>query len=405
GARLNAEKSNGFWIGAWATTPKCFGGISWNRCPSKYLGVPLDQTRSTDPYWSTAVTIIRHKSQAWRAREMSIFANAAVCNTFLISKLMYVLQVLHCNRSKIQAFLRIFATFIWSSPWERMKRDNLFLPLDSGGLGLAHLFVRQLVSRLFFFRNLSHPFLLMAVQRKLVHHLPFLIVSTTSSAPSGPWGFWKEVVDTFLFLKVRFSLDYLFEVPRKRLAQALIESFFPAPLYRSKFGNCEGQDVLKRVKRMSVSPSTKTFMFKLHTSTLPVKWWLQDRGFFVPWSIDCHLCHQPETIEHCFIYCTVAIFFWDVLRRTLRKDIDLTDHSIRYLYVPNETNIPYDLFMLIGLHSLWRCRMIDRNADIPRTTQSIFLEEIAKVRSVYEAHPTVPHWFPLFDTCLGLPDF
>lgn len=33
--------------------------------------------------------------------------------------------------------------------------------------------------------------------------------------------------------------------------------------------------------------------------------------------------------------------------------------------------------------------MIDRNADIPRTTKSIFLEEIAKVRSVYEAHPPV----------------
>ena len=103
------------------------------------------------------------------------------------------------------------------------------------------------------------------------------------------------------------------------MSQALVENFFPLPIYRSRFNDSPGQDVLKRVKKMCISPSAKTFFFHLHTSTLPVKWWLQERGIFVPWSINCRLCNKPETIEHCFIYCNDAVFFWDVLQRTLKK--------------------------------------------------------------------------------------
>ena len=49
--------------------------------------------------------------------------------------------------------------------------------------------------------------------------------------------------------------------------------------------------------------------------------------------------------------------------------------------------------------------MIDRNAEPPRTTRSLFIEEVAKIRSVYEARPPVPDWFGLFDACLNLPHF
>ncbi|XP_040070866.2 uncharacterized protein LOC120843536 [Ixodes scapularis] len=389
----------------WGTTPSKLAGIHWNQPSIKYLGVPLDQARNSGLYWTSVATNIKRKIDAWRVRNLSIFTKAAVCNIFLTSKLMYGLQVLHCARPRIQAFHRLFATFIWSSSWERMRRDNLFLPLECGGLGLAHLFVRQLVSRLFFFRNIRHPLLASLVQTKLASHLPFLIVSTTDDVSCVLRGFWKEVVDTLLFLNVRFSLEYLFSVSRKCLSQALVENFFPLPIYRSRFNDSPGQDVLKRVKKMCVSPTAKTFFFQLHTSTLPVKAWLQERGFFVPWSINCRLCNKPETIEHRFIYCNDAVYFWDVLQRTLKKDIDFTEHSIRFLPVEQHGVVPYDLFMLLGLHSLWKCRMIDRNAEQPRTTRSLFIEEVAKVRSVYEARPPVPDWFSLFDACLNLPHF
>lgn len=186
-----------------------------------------------------------------------------MCNIFFVSKLTYVLQVLHCARVNVQRFHRIFATFVWRSSWEQMRRDNLFLSLRAGGLGLVHLFVHQLVSRFLFFKNITHPFLLTVTQHRLWTQMPTVIVSSADFPPCRPRGFLKEVVDAFSFLQARFTLEYLFSCSRKSLSKALVTSLFPTPLYRTyAFCTSPTSDVLKRVRTMCVSPGAKTFFFQ-----------------------------------------------------------------------------------------------------------------------------------------------
>lgn len=147
----------------------------------------------------------------------------------------------------------------------------------------VHLYIRQLVNRFLFLRDVDDPFLRTVIQLRLSRVLPGFLVS--SSNMQGPiQGYLKEVVSSFRFLSVRFSLEYLAEVPRKKLYRDLVDVLLPVPLYRQLYCAGPGQDVLKRVKRMLVGPGVKTFFFKLHTGTLPVKTWLQDKGIFVPWS-------------------------------------------------------------------------------------------------------------------------
>ncbi|XP_077512670.1 uncharacterized protein LOC144123795 [Amblyomma americanum] len=242
--------------------------------------------------------------------ELSVFARAQVCNIFLFAKLAYVLQVLHCARRKVQAIHRIFAAFVWRSQWEPMRRDNLFLPLEGGGVGLVHLFVHQLVSRFFFFKSANDPFLVAVLIRRLSFHLPYLFAPTVQAREGTLWRFLKEVADTFNFLTVRFSLDYLYSLSRKQMTQALTESLFPTPLYRQPYLGSLDISVLKRVRRMCIQAAAKTFFFKLHTATLPLKTFLNDKGMFVPWNVNCRLCNVPETIDHCFILCLVAERFY-----------------------------------------------------------------------------------------------
>lgn len=92
-----------------------------------------------------------------------------------------------------------------------------------------------------------------------------------------------------------------------------------------------------------VPPAAKTFFSKLHTDTLPAKVWLQERGMFVPWSVNCLLCKQPETVNHAFVYCWDAVLFWGVLQRTLKNDICVTTHTIRFFPVRKGTPVPYDV--------------------------------------------------------------
>ncbi|XP_075539586.1 uncharacterized protein LOC142574373 [Dermacentor variabilis] len=332
----------------WALTPSVFANIHWNQSPLRYLGVPLDNFRNSGPHWTSTITTIRRKVTTWQGRDLSIFARAKACNTFLASRLLYVLQVLHCSRVHIQAFHGIFACCIWYSSWEAMRRDNLFLPLEKGGLGLVHLFVRQLVMRLFYLKNVRHPFLLAVNRARLASHLPFLFRSIVDRDKLPLCGFLKELFDTISFLKARIILEYFFTVNRTSLNVALIDNLFPQPLYRKPYLSLFGQNVLCRVRRMCIAPAAKMFFFKLHTSTLPVKTWLQEKGLYVPLNTNCRLCNQPETIEHCFILCRDAFLFWDILQRTIKKDFPLTYYGIRFLPVKKTASItPYDLFMLL----------------------------------------------------------
>lgn len=211
-----------------------------------------------------------------------MFTRATVCNVFLASKVGNVLQVLCITRANIQRLHRAFAVFDWGSTWERMIRSNLFLSVKSGGLGLVHLFLKQVVSRFLFLRDQRDDFIRTMIQVRMRDALPDFIVSSSGLRRGGLRGFLCEVVWSYNFLKVRFLLEYLSNVPRRRLYKDVIEISLPVPVYRSIDIAGSARNVLKRVKKMPVKPSTKSFFFQLHSGTLPVKPWLQEKGIFVP---------------------------------------------------------------------------------------------------------------------------
>lgn len=157
---------------------------------------------------------------------------------------------------------------------------------------------------------------------------------------------------------------------------------------------------------MNVKAGAKTFFFKLHSGTLPVKQWLADKGIDVPWTTNCLLCKTPETIEHVFIHCWDAVFHWDILQRTLKKELPITSHGIRFLCVDNEDDVPYDMFMLISLHSIWQTTMAVRHMDqYTRPVRENFIANIRHIAEVYRAQEERPRWLPMLDELCHLKKF
>lgn len=405
GSAINWDKCIGFWHGAWKSPPCTFANIQWVTMPAQYLGVPLEHYNDSTAFWEQETQMVKEKALAWQGRNLSMFARSTVCNIFLVAKIWYILQALFMSRANVQKLHRVFAVFIWNSTWERCSRTNLFRSVRSGGLGLSHLFVRQIVSRFMFLRNQSDPFLRTMIQVRLSNLLPDFLVSCSYTESRSVKGFLREVVSSFRMLSVRFSQEYLSSVKRKKLYHDMLDLLMPVPLYRIAYSGGSGDDVLKRVKRMPVKPSVKSFFFKLHTNTLPVKTWLADKGLFVPWTTNCLLCKKPETVDHVFIDCWDPFFHWDILQRTLKKELPITPRGIRYL--DTETNnVPYDLIMLISLHSIWCTRMSVRHADVDvHSVRENFIESVAYMREVYKAHKEPPDWLPLFDELVKLKRF
>lgn len=317
-----------------------------------------------------------------------------------------MLQVLACARVNIQKLHRVFAVFIWGSGWERVRRDNLFHRVSKGGLSLSHVFVKQVVSRFIFLRDQTTPFLRAIIQTRLSDEIPSFVVSSNCRKQSKIGSFLREVIDAFHFLSVRFSLEYLSSVNRRRLTRDIIETVFPVPIYRSVYPAGPGHDVLSRVKKMSIPPSIKTFFFKLHTGTLPVKTWLHEKNIFVPWGVHCFLCKAPETIEHVFLDCWDAFLFWDVLKRTFKKDIPITPYGIRFLPVEKHDEIPVDFVMILGLQAIWRCRMAVRNAEVDvRPVRMYFIETVRRIKAVYATMVCPPEWVSILDVLEHLKEF
>lgn len=157
---------------------------------------------------------------------------------------------------------------------------------------------------------------------------------------------------------------------------------------------------------MPVSPGVKTFFFKLHTGTLSVKTFFEDKGFYLPWGSRCLICKQPETIDHVFLHCWEGVYFWDVLQKTLKKELPLDPHGIRFLPTDNEDDVPLDTVMLLGLHSLWRSRMAGFHVDPEaRPARLYFRQCMYTFVEMPKAMSAVPAWVVKVEPLVELKEF
>lgn len=259
--------------------------------------------------------------------------------------------------------------FIWNSSYEPMRRSNLFRRTEDGGLGLGHIFVRQLMARWKFYRTPQHPFLETCKTYFLSKYTGTAVNTESSSQTITLRGFYKEVADTIDFLRARFTGDFLETCSKKKLLKCLLTSLFPDPLYRLDVfaapPNCK-TDVLKRVKRLPIPPKCKSFFFRFHSQTIPVKEWRESRGFDVFWSTNCRLCKTTETFTRAFVLCVDAVFFWDVFKRTVKKDFEVEESNFRYLHFGDQLDTVLDTLVVLGLYSLWKTRKVDTGGGVAK---------------------------------------
>lgn len=144
----------------------------------------------------------------------------------------------------------------------------------------------------------------------------------------------------------------------------------------------------------------------LHTGTLTVKSFLEERGFFLPWGSHCLICKQLETIDHVFLHCWEGVYFWDVLQRTIKKELPLDSYGIRYLPTDNEDGFPFDQIMLMGLHSIWRSRMAGYFCDPDaRPARMYFRESVHRFLEILKAQTDVPEWLSRLEPLVVLREF
>lgn len=389
GALLNWKKSVGSWLGPWENAPPNFMGASWTTSVKRYLGVDFSQDSTVSCRWTARLQQLHRALEPWNGRNVSILNRAYVCNTSLYPAVIYHAQATQCDGLTTNRIHRIFATFIWRSPMEKMRRINLFHPLDRGGFQLVNVAVKLIVHRFLLFRSRNSPVIRAALQTVGAGYLAKWIVTTAAPpAKKSLLKFYKEVADSVAFFSGRFSWDYLTTANRKKLYWDTISCLFPPPLYRQAFVNKEVSDVLPRVKKLPIATWIKDCFVRFHTETLPVKMWMKRKGFDMPGTWSCRSCYQDdESLQHTFYDCRNAIQFWAAVGNLVGTKEVLEWTAIKFLDFAQEPGrLPLEICVAIGVHALWTYRAdVEDCKKEPRIPWTTFVSGLLWTASALES--------------------
>ncbi|CAN7978534.1 unnamed protein product, partial [Ixodes persulcatus] len=320
----------------------------------------LDLRECAASLWKKRIGAQGAKLFPWKSRHISFFTRSYLCNAISYPAILYSAQVMPFSTTTADKVQSSWAVFIWKSSMERMRRQNLFLSLAKGGLGLINIGLKLVIHRFLFFRDQQDPFILSAFHHLGASQLLAWQVTTATPTPfSRVLFFYKEIAQSIRLLQNTFSWDFLLKTNRKQLYWATVSALIPPPLYRPLTNLPTDNDVFHRLKCLPVATSSKDFFFKFHTEVLPVKVWQQAKGFFVPWSHNCDLCGKEETLEHVFIFCSNAEIFWAELQSFFGLDLQISWCTLKFLRRHDQRTLTdlTEIIMVLGLHALWRSRI------------------------------------------------
>ncbi|KAM7300105.1 hypothetical protein ISCGN_020669 [Ixodes scapularis] len=239
GAAMNTDKSVGAWLGDWDLKPEQFLGVTWTTSVSNYLGLSLTAEHLSGRCGGLDINRLRSKVLDWHARELSLFNRAFICNLVFFPTVWYAAQVLPCSQSDVAKAHRFFATFIWDSCFERMRRDNVFVSQKKGGLGLVNVELKLKVQRFLFFRDQGNPLVIPAFNELGGSFSRPWLEGDTGDFRARALKFYQEIAAAKEFFRARFSDEYLQKVKKKSLYWDTVDLLISPPPLSQLSGKCE----------------------------------------------------------------------------------------------------------------------------------------------------------------------
>ena len=138
GLKLNKKKSLGMWVGSYKNKQYGSEEISWikNDENIKMLGVFFStkaEASNIPENWTAKIEDIQLTVQRWSKRNLSLAGKVLIAQTFLLSKLNYIIQALSLPKPISAQIDGIIFKFLWQKKhsnkkvFEKIKRNNNFM--------------------------------------------------------------------------------------------------------------------------------------------------------------------------------------------------------------------------------------------------------------------------------------
>ena len=139
GSKINTEKSQGVWLGAWKTRKDKPGKFIWTNHMIKILGIYFGNEVKPQDNWTGKVNKMKSILNRWKERYLTLKGKAVVINSLIGGSLAYYGSIVSCPNEFIQEMEKAIMNFYWSGKPDKIKRDTIRGPPERGGTGLINI--------------------------------------------------------------------------------------------------------------------------------------------------------------------------------------------------------------------------------------------------------------------------
>ena len=148
-AKINIDKTEAIWVGKWRDNSHKPLGLKWVNNYVKFVGVFIGNNRkeASKISFNEIIESIKKKLSYWNTKSISVKGKVKIINTFVLSKLWYVLETHDLPENMLLDLKNILTTFIWKGH-KQVSYEFLCLSYEEGGLSLQNIKVKQDVLRI-----------------------------------------------------------------------------------------------------------------------------------------------------------------------------------------------------------------------------------------------------------------
>ena len=147
GAKVNFDKSEGLWLGAWRGSVPLPGPFRWSDGPVRILGVWFGPGLQLERNWLEVRTKVEAQVAAWLRRRLTLKGRAEVCAEYIFPLILYRFSVLHLPKDHRVALERSLFKLLWKGRSLMVRRQVCYQRPRDRGLEIPDLERQKLAER------------------------------------------------------------------------------------------------------------------------------------------------------------------------------------------------------------------------------------------------------------------
>lgn len=256
------------------------------------------------------ISNLKHTIRMFSTRRMHLTEKVVVINTYVLSKLWYISQILPPDNRQMAEIKMIVGQFLWSHhKMFRVQRDQLYLDKTLGGLALIDpetqsqsLFIRNLL-----FKNdvkIDHPLRNMTKFKNLTANTKKLFSST----------------------QLVHNLDYI--ITNKHIYNHLLAKKTIEVKIVQKHPNLPWEVIWENITKNCISSQASSCLYEIFNDVYPNKVKMFNHNFANIDNCLCDVCGEPDTNIHRIKHCKKSKDVWDWVSDVIKNKIRLKLQSV-----------------------------------------------------------------------------